>query len=179
MLSRKMMDEENITTGQKTPAAVLDCVKTHITSFPTYQSHYSRRDNINRVYLGEDLSVGKMHRLYLQETEERNWPKVSVDVYRRIFCEHFNMGFRLPQTDTRKVCDTLSIDLQAAAEEDRQNVERLWNEHKVKADAAFDLLRSYTQLAKQNPDSVHVICFDLQQALPTPKLSSGPAFYKR
>ena len=163
----------------RTPNDVLECVKTHINLFPTYQSHYSRRDNINRVYLGEDLSNGRMHKLYLEKSEENGWPRVSVDAYRQIFCENFNMKFRLPQTDTCKVCDKFSVDMQAASEEDRLNLEQQWNIHKEKAKAAFDLLRRDTQMAKENPTEVHVICFDLQQALPTPKLSSSPAFYKR
>lgn len=54
--------------------------------------------------------------VWKRASKENNWPVVSVDVYRRIFCENFNMGFRLPQSDTCKVCDKLSIDLQAAAE---------------------------------------------------------------
>ena len=64
----------------RTPFDVVECVKTHVASFPTYQSHYSRRDNINRVYLGQDLSVGKMHRLYGEISEEKNWPAVSLGV---------------------------------------------------------------------------------------------------
>ena len=95
------------------------------------------------------------------------------------FCENFNMGFRLPQTDTCKVCDKFSIDIQAAAEDDRSNLERQFNDHKQKAKLAFDMLHMTTQRAKENPADVHVICFDLQQALPTPKLSCSPAFYKR
>ena len=55
----------------------------------------------------------------------------------------------------------------------------MYNEHKEQANATFNMLRIDTQHAKDNPDDIHVICFDLQQALPTPKISSGPAFYKR
>ena len=165
----------------RTSCDVVECVKAHISSFPTYQSHYSRRDNINRVYLVEDLNISKLHRLYVEISDEKNWPQVTLDVYRRIFCENFNIGFKLPQTDTCKVCDKYSVDLQAAAAEDRANLQQLWNEHKQQASAAFDMLSNDTKQAKESPvnGAPHVICFDLQQALPTPKLSSGPAFYKR
>jgi len=164
----------------KTPVDVAECVKMHISSFPTYQSHYSRRDNISRVYLGQELTIAKMHRLYMETADEKNWPRVSLDVYRRIFCENFNMGFRLPQTDTCKVCDKFSIDIQSASNEaDLSNLEQQFSDHKQKASSAFKLLNEHTRCAKENPEAEHVICFDLQQALPTPKLSSTPAFYKR
>jgi len=58
-------------------------------------------------------------------------------------------------------------------------LERQFSDHKQKASSVFQLLHHNAQRAKENPATVHVICFDLQQALPTPKLSSSPAFYKQ
>ena len=163
----------------RTAGDVVKFVKDHISSFPVYQSHYSRRDNINRVYLGEDLNIAKMHRLYTELGIEKNWPKVKPELYRRIFCEEFNIGFKLPQIDTCKVCDQLQIQINAASDSQKPELESRLAEHKKKAESAFTLLHQFSKHSSENPNDVHVICFDLQQALPTPKLSTGPAFYKR
>ena len=66
----------------------IDHVKEHICSFPTYKSHYSRMDNMNRVYLGEELSISKMHRLYLMPAEDKGWSKVTETCHRRVFTEN-------------------------------------------------------------------------------------------
>ena len=55
----------------KSPQEVVECVKAHTASFPQYQSHYSRRYNINRSYLDPELSIAKMHELYCSNS---NWP---------------------------------------------------------------------------------------------------------
>ena len=41
----------------------------HIRSFPSKSSQYSRKDNPNKRYLSEELSVAKMYRLYLEKYE--------------------------------------------------------------------------------------------------------------
>jgi hypothetical protein len=67
------------------------------------QSLYSRCYNKNRIHVGEHLSVGKKKELYMGTMEQKNWPKVSVDMYRGIFSENVNMGFKLLQIDTRSM----------------------------------------------------------------------------
>ena len=165
----------------KVADSVRDKVKGHIESFPRYQSHYSRRDNINRSYLGPDLSITKMHELYLEKCETLGWPKVSHDYYRRTFCNDFNIGFQTPKTDTCKTCEAMKIKLgcytPGSAEYDA--IQSEWNDHKFEANKAYELLHSDTSVARDTPTQQHVIAIDLQQALPTPKLNVGPAFYKR
>lgn len=50
--------------------------------------------------------------------------------------------------------------------------------HHRKAEAGRKALEAAVELAKEN-SNIHVITFDLEQALPTPKLTTGPCFYKR
>lgn len=50
--------------------------------------------------------------------------------------------------------------------------------HQRKAEAGQNEISKATKEAKEN-NNVHMITFDLQQTLPTPKLTTGPMFYKR
>lgn len=158
----------------------LQQVKSHIEMFPRHQSHYSRRDNIDRTYLGSDLTISEMYRLYKEHCTEKHWDPVSEDFYRRTFCEQYNIGFATPRTDTCKVCDQYDVKMKSnISDADRATCEQQWQSHKTKANKAFDLLRNLTSTAHDKPQELHTIAFDLEQALPTPKLSCGPAFYKR
>jgi len=162
----------------KSPQEVVECVKAHIASFPQYQSHYSRRYNINRSYLGPELSIAKMHELYCSNS---NWPAASAALYRRIFCEHFNLGFATPKTDTCKKCEATATKLKTLSPDSSEHMQLNddWTRHREQAEKAFDLLRSDAAYAKEHPTEQYTIALDLQQALPTPKLNVGPAFYKR
>lgn len=51
--------------------------------------------------------------------------------------------------------------------------------HLRQAEAAQVKIQHLAKEASKKPEEVHVIAVDLQQAMPTPKLTVGPAFYKR
>ena len=53
-----------------------------------------------------------------------------------------------------------------------------WSVHKQQAQKAFDPLRTDTAISADSQKQV-TLAFDLQQALPTPKLRVGPANYCR
>ena len=156
---------------------IVEAIKIHINSFPEFQSHYSRRDNINRLYLGQDLNIQKLGRLYNLSCNDES-KRLSDFKYREIFTESFNFGFATPKTDTCKVCDSYKIQLNTEGN-DVDKIKADLDEHQSKADKAFALLKSDTEYSQKNPLLQRTLCFDLHQALPTPKLSSGPAFYKR
>lgn len=44
----------------------------HINSFPSYQSHYTRKDNFNKKYLSPELNIKKMYNLYVEKCAEEN-----------------------------------------------------------------------------------------------------------
>lgn len=52
---------------------ILFQINTHIQSFPSRQSHYSRTKNDEVRYLSPDLSISKMYNLYLMEYEKETW----------------------------------------------------------------------------------------------------------
>lgn len=64
--------------------------------------------------------------------------------------------------------------------EDEKNKAKQEKElHLRRAESLRGELNEYTDQSKTSPADVHVITVDLQQTLPTPKLSCGPAFYCR
>ena len=55
--------------GNKVSDEVLKQIDEHIRSFPSRRSHHSRGHSRHMKYLSPDLSVAKMHDLYLQSYE--------------------------------------------------------------------------------------------------------------
>ena len=66
--------------ANKTDANVFKHVNDHIESFPHYTSHYSRKDNPNKLYLSPDLSLSKMYSLYKTHCEEQGYDIARVGV---------------------------------------------------------------------------------------------------
>lgn len=164
---------------------ILQNLTTHIKSFPRRESHYSRNKS-RRFYLSPDLSIKKMHELYLELYEPEcagnpeYKPKVPYDFYFRFFKENFNYSFGAPRSDTCKKCDVLHTKLKDMSldESERKELELERQNHVVKADLFFKELKEKTALCKHN-DEVEVLTFDFQQNLPLPKVPVGEAFYKR
>ena len=84
-----------------------------------------------------------------------------------------------PKSDTCKTCDTLKV--KCDAETDSAAKSQLvaeWELHKRRAERAYQELKEDSAKAKTNTN-LDVLCFDLQQALPTPLISTSIVFYKR
>lgn len=147
---------------------------------PKYQSHYSRRKNPKKVYLDCDITIVGLHRNYQQYCRENRIPIISADRFRRLFGSEFNIGFKLPKSDTCAKCDSLTIKLaNCTDEEEKRLLTADRDKHLEKAQTGQDNIKKLAELAKKEPEKYHTIALDLQQALPTPKLTVGPAFYKR
>ena len=165
---------------------ILDIAREFINSIPKYVSHYSRNQNPNRQYLDCDLTINS---LYKQKCRPIPWCKsqnkqsVSSDRFRRLFCEEFCIGFKIPKSDTCAECDYLNVQIENIKGGDDEvqlrDLETRQSLHQRKATAAQDKLHLLSTLAQSCPEKYHVISIDLQQALPTPKLTVGPAFYRR
>ena len=103
-------------------SAIVSQIDQHIQSFPAKTSHYSRTENISKKYLSEDLSIAKMHRLYLELHEPtvtgelhlggKPTPVVKYEFYRNRFNTHHNLSFGRPRSDTCPTCDEFSIKIQ-------------------------------------------------------------------
>ena len=81
------------TPHNKTNPDTLKGVKEHIKKFTCYESHYSRQNNPNRMYLSPTLSIPKMYRLYKEHCSENDLVAVSEWKYREVFKTEFNLSF--------------------------------------------------------------------------------------
>ncbi|CAH1961305.1 unnamed protein product [Acanthoscelides obtectus] len=164
----------------KISAERVQSVHDHIKAIPKYVSHYSRKVNPNRVFLNHDLNISTLYKdYYVEWCKERGIAPVKEDRYRRIFCSDYNIGFKLPKSDTCHTCDFLNNQMEA----NKENLEE-FNEfktqlqlHQTRALAMQDSLKK--EVSDNAKNSTCIISFDLQQTLPTPSLTVGPAFYLR
>ncbi|XP_071053921.1 uncharacterized protein [Onthophagus taurus] len=158
-----------------------DNVKAHINSIPKYTSHYSRQKNPDKVYIDQDLSISALyHDYYLEWCEDKGLHAVKESYYRNVFCNEVNIGFKLPKTDTCKTCDFLNIQIKHALSKGElaDTFKTELELHHYRAEELQTSLKEEIEKAKNTRDTL-VLSFDLQQALPVPNLTVGPAFYLR
>lgn len=101
---------------KKISEEVRNCVRNHISKFPTYESHYSRERSKKR-YLGNILNISKMYSLYLEDcTESGLRPENTAKewLYSEIFNYEYKYSFKDPDNDTCDLCDQLKLQLQEA-----------------------------------------------------------------
>lgn len=156
-----------------------DFVIQHIKLFPRYRSHYSRKDNSNTRYLCPELNITKLYSLYKEHCVENNKVPAKLSYYRRIFNTEFNLRFHKPHTDTCSRCDSLQNIIKHSANEASVNSAKIALEiHQRKANKATEAKDLDVTMHKNMTDTT-VICFDLQQTLPTPLLTTSKVFYLR
>lgn len=149
----------------------------HISSFPAYQSHYTRKDNPNKKYLNEELSISKLYELYKEKCISENVLLCKKKFYYHVFNTKFNLSFKAPSNDTCSLCDDLQMKIEIETNEDTKNKHKIEKElHLAKAEHARNSLKSDQNQAS---DINYVLTFDLQKALPFPKLSTSVAYYKK
>ncbi|KAJ1518887.1 hypothetical protein ONE63_011500 [Megalurothrips usitatus] len=154
-----------------------DSIRSHINSFPAYESHYSRKQT-KQKYLSAEMDVAKMHALFNDGRKKIGLKGTSYSSYRRIF-KPMKIKFKEPSSDTCATCDELVAKkkvAQSAKEKDKLQEEHQF--HLRKAEAAYELKSKYIKLAKSNSE-VCTLVFDLEQVLPTPNVSCGKAYYLR
>ncbi|XP_049776193.1 uncharacterized protein LOC126164345 [Schistocerca cancellata] len=139
------------------------------------------RTPIECIWIVISASTASLFRdKYSEYCKEKQVPAVSESKFREIFVSEFNIGFKLPISDTCSKCDGFLItinnsELCAEVTEKKQQYEL----HLKKADRGQNMIASLTALAKENSKEHQMIAVDMQQTFPTPKLTVAPAFYKR
>ena len=159
-----------------------DLVEEHIVGIPKVTSHYSRRSSPNVLYLQESVnSMSDLYNLYKEWLDSNNNSDqvVTKHFYEDyIHTEHGNVKLSKPKSDTCKICDIFRLKTSdpGLSEEARCGLTTAQNDHIAKAEKGYDLTKTWVAEAG---DDTWVIVVDLQAALPTPKISSNFAFYKR
>lgn len=139
-------------------------IREHILSFPKYKSHYSRNKNLKHYYLSPDLSVTKMHKLYLQKHEPEQYdllkegkdvnPLVKYEYFRKFFSENFKLSFGKPKSDTCQTCDKIMNKIDSAeSEEQKRQLEQEKSLHLRKAETFYTKMKESINLVKSNNNS--------------------------
>ena len=157
-----------------------DRVREHIQSFPTVSSHYTRAKSPHMRYLDTDLNVALMCTMY-NEWMQDNHPTETIMkecIYRQVFKE-FRLSFKPPMTDTCSRCDELKVVITTSTrnKDERQKAaaEEALKDHQDLAARGHRLMK---KMAQESADDVRVVCVDLQQTLPIPRLPTSVAYYK-
>ncbi|KAF2892553.1 hypothetical protein ILUMI_13613 [Ignelater luminosus] len=160
----------------------LRLVRSFIEELPKYQSHYSRSDNPNRMFMTMEYTTDNCYEVYQSKCLEENGIPVFLDKFRRIFTEEYNITFKAPKSDFCSTCDSIYFSLvDAKAKNNVPRIEQLNTEldlHHKRAQARRKAIANASKEVSENPGT-YAITFDLQQALPIPKLYTRPTFYKK
>ncbi|KAI4482024.1 hypothetical protein M0804_009043 [Polistes exclamans] len=165
---------------RRTSELLTNTVIDHIKSFSAFESHYTRSQNPERMFLNPKLNIRKMYSLYLEKCKENNLSSVNEWIYRKIFKRDFKLRFHLLRKDTCAKCDILNMKIKTTTDDDEKIilVER-HDVHLQNAELSRKALQEDKILASENPDEYFAFTFDLEKALPYPKLSVSIAYYKR
>lgn len=165
--------------ANKLPEEVLSGVRSHIQSFASYESHYTRQHS-KRKYLGPELNLKKMYKLYVAKCEEDRIPSQQIAklwLYRRCFNTEFNLAFKKPSVDTCDKCDEFVLKLKVCEGNDRSLIQQEYDKHLKEADLRYHIKKNDKEESKNAKDKTKVIMVDLQKCLPTPYLSNNQSFY--
>lgn len=149
-------------------------VMEHIELFKVVESHYVRKDT-KYQYLPDDLNITRMHQMYVQWCEEKNFVAENYAFYKRVFNEHFDLKFQKPKKDQCDKCTTYKntpvearSDEAIAEQEHHISEKKLAREHKEKMKQ--EACKSKTTLTA---------AFDLEKVLLAPHGQTSSFYYSR
>ena len=158
-------------------------VHENISSLPTTSSHYTRAKSPHRKYLETGTTIKQLYEKYTFWMAEyhADEPVVGYHYYAEVFRKEYNIGVKPPSKDTCTTCDTMKADIVRMEEqnEDTADLKHVFEEHKERANMVQHLLSQQADAAPVRGMDVRVVCMDLQQTLPCPRMTAGIAYYKR
>lgn len=150
----------------KTAADDVNTVIAFINKLPAVPSHYCRKDT-TRKYLPTELkNVSNLYRMFKQHlaTEGDKKSKVSLQVFKKIFKNEFNIGFHVPKKDKCLTCEKQKNTDKDKVNEDQLNV---YNKH-IKEKEVTNASFVEDQKKRHNDQTILCTSFDLQKVLGTP-----------
>ena len=134
--------------------------------FPRIESHYCRKKS-KRQYLHPDLTVKKMHSMFVNEYNV----KISYPIYLNVF-NGLRLSFYHPKKDQCGLCFTY----REGNDDKKRELEDTYQQHI----AEKECVRTKKQQEKNDPDILKTCAvFDLQQVIFLPISNDSKLFYKR
>ncbi|CAH1103819.1 unnamed protein product [Psylliodes chrysocephalus] len=110
-----------------------------------------------------------MYEMYVEKCTNENKTPVKEKIYYKVFSTKFYLHFKPPVKDSCRTCDELNLKLLSENNEEiKRDLQTQTNLHLSKAKQARDALNKNKDEAS---DTLYVAIFDLQKALPFPKLA--------
>nr|CAH7744237.1 unnamed protein product [Callosobruchus chinensis] len=149
-------------------------VHEHIDSFPRVESHYCRKDS-TKQYLGSDLNISIMHRLYCEDfCASKNIQPVSRFIYQKIFHQYEPaLDFFIPKKDQCYKCNAYK-----SATDKTLLLEEYESHKKREKDAMLMKKKDKEKAVAEKGSSFRAVTFDLQAILQVPFAGDNQIFYK-
>ncbi|CAG9825650.1 unnamed protein product [Phaedon cochleariae] len=164
------------TPHNKIPDEVLNLVKEHVSSLPSYESHYCRKQTENK-FLSSYYTLTRIYQEYKEWIPDSMTP-VSRTIYEKVF-HSMKIKIKNPKKDSCAKCDKINMQIKNMSDIDmKQTLQNDLNNHQSDAEYAYDSKRIDIQKASHDKTQ-SVLTFDLQQCLPTPDIQTSVVFYKR
>lgn len=156
------------------PATEIARVLSHISSFPTKESHYSSK-TVN--YLPANLSVKTMFSMFKEKYNDSN---IKYEYYNKLFREHFSLRFGRPAVDTCCLCEQLDIKINSKVLNDvaKRVATAEKTVHKAFA-AKFYKKIEFAQEKCKTDDKFLGLSYDYMQNVPLPIIPVQDLFYLR
>jgi len=162
-------------SANKTSQDRIDLIKEHIESFPTVESHYTRKDT-KRLYLNQNLSIRKMYRLYVEKCQTADPPidPVKQNVYRKVFCNEYNLSFFKPRKDQCVTC----VRYFKASPSEKEKMKLEYEEH-IRRKNESQAAKAADKERSMNVQEFVSASFDLQSVLQLPASDVSLLYYCR
>lgn len=164
----------------KSTDELLNLVEAFCGKLPTLQSHYSRQKNPEQLYLPPGSTWGGLYLAFQEFCVKEGHPKDALKQSRfKAKVMDFKISIQPPRSDTCATCDVLKLKLQSLdPQTDQEEITALTlqrHTHQANATVGRNFINVYS---KDKSAAIAAIAIDLQQTLPTPRLTVSAQYYR-